>query len=174
MNLNNGVTYSGLFNTVSGNFDNIASYNASFVNTHLLGTTNTDLPPLQTVTTDIASNLTTLPYTPSNLPLSIVSRDPIGNIAVNQISCNTLILLNALILHGLKITPQTDNTSVFSVTDASNTITLFNIDTTNLQISFNSNIFCPLLSASSLAQFDSNHNLISDNILPLNCSSTNM
>jgi hypothetical protein len=168
MNLNNGVTYSGLFNTVSGNFDNIASYNATFINTSLLGTTTTDLTPLQTVTTDADSNLTTIAYTPNNVSLTFMTRDSSGNCALNQLTCNYLIVNNSLVLYGLRITPLSDNTSVFSVTNAANNFVLINYDTTALKTTHKATQYYPDLTANTLAQFDNNGYLIGSNTISNN------
>ena len=201
------ISYLGLFNQLDGEFNDLTVTNATIDNIKLTGKITTDLPASQTVVTDTTSSLSTIVYTPNNISTTFMFRDSSGNCSLNQLTVNYLIVNNTVALYGLKITPASDNTSVFSVTNSANNYTVINIDTTNLQTTFNgliyfngtgatntfnwlftnsnnhnlliidpvnSNVVFPNLSALTLAQFDSNNNLIGNNSLPSGCSATSM
>ena len=125
MNLNN-ISYQGIFNTTSGSFDTL-----NINNLNLTGTISTALTALQAVTTDANSNLTTISYTNNNTPLTIMFRDSSGNTICNTLTCNYLVVNNNVVFDGLRVTPNSDNTSVFSVTNAADSLVFLNVDSTN-------------------------------------------
>ena len=121
------ISYQSLFNESSVDADNISTSDLTI-------SSSVNLPfltPLQAVTTDANSNLISMAYTNSNTPLTIMYRDASGNTIVNQLTCNYLVVNNNLVFIGLRITPSSNNISVFSVTNAANTLTYINFDSTN-------------------------------------------
>ena len=184
------ISYQGLFNTLQGNFDSIASTDGTFTNlqstngtiTNLqstngtitdlqftngtfTGTLTTNLPALQAVTTDTNSNLTTLPYNYNNVPLTLVIRDTNGNVVFNQVTTNYLILNNGLTVPTLYVVPNSNNTTTFRVENSTGTY-LLNCDTTDMNISFNVPLLLPNLAASALLQLNSSNQIIASNSLP--------
>ena len=142
---------------------NSVSFTGDFIDVQVanIGTLNTSLTPLQTVTTDANSNLATIAYTQNNTPLTIMFRDSSGNTICNTLTCNYLVVNNNVVFDGLRVTPNSDNTSVFSVTNAANTLVFINVDSTNKIVTIanattNINGICNISNVLSLPYYTSN------------------
>lgn len=175
MNSGSNVTYQGMFNTLDANFDNLTSFDASFTNTNLLGTTTTELTPNQAVVTDGSSVLSTLEYTSADVPSTIVSRDVNGDVYVHDMHVdNDLIVHNDIILTANFAVSGVADPDKFDVYMPDGTTKLINADTSAGGVNINGQLTLNANTASELLQTDSSKNVISSNTLPNSCIAPNM
>jgi hypothetical protein len=109
--------------TISSNMTQIGSYTTTVPNLTYSGTLTTPLTASSIVQTNGSSQLIASNTLPSGC------------------SATNMTLTNPTVSGNLTITPTSDNTGVFNVTNATNTLTLLNVDSTNSRVNVNSSLY---------------------------------